>query len=408
MEERVFCKSSILFFSLLFLTFTFAVMPFFTFLNYWAASLFMLLTSIVLCYCNRNRFDFRKRQIILPVFLLYSFMSLIINRTIGYDAYYFMALTIIFSFIVSYSSGDMMRKMLRVIEVFITIIISVSLILLLLYKFTSLRFSDNQMISQSMNNVFSISSTRFNGMTAGPNLMGMIAAIGCVLYIFHLIHAEKTAERIYSFTLFFLSLYFVIISDSRSAILAILLVFFFLVALKLKRKARIIYISIALLILIFLLINLNSVLSFLSSVSGRDWNTGSSRTDIWKFSLDYIKNRPLIGYAGYSADYIFNEFGVTSAHDIYIDLALRYGIPVMILFMAIIFYDALKIFVACFKEDKIDYKREIIYSLFVLFFVRIIFESTLSICFEMVVFFIVTLTIFNMESKETLKYSQTD
>lgn len=402
MEESFFRKSSILFLFLLFLTFTFAVMPFFTFLNYSGAPLFMLLASIVLCCYNRNRFDFRKRQIILPVILLYSFLSLIMNGTIGYDSYYFLALTIIFSFIVSYSSDDMMKKMVRIIEIFITIIISVSFILLLLYKFTSLRFSDNQMISQSMDNVFS-SSSRFNGMTAGPNLMGMIAAIGCVLYIFHFIHAEKIAERIYSFIFSFLSLYFVIISNSRSAILATLLVFFFLVALKLKRKARIIYISVALLILIFLLINLNTVLSFLSSVSGRDWNTGSSRTNIWKFALELIKDRPMMGYAG-----LAKEFGVADSHNIYIHLALLYGIPVMVLFMAIIFYDTLKIFVACFKEDKIDYKREIIYSLFTLFFVRILFESTLSICFEMVVFFCSALTIFNMGSKETLKYSQTD
>lgn len=76
------------------------------------------------------------------------------------------------------------------------------------------------------------------------------------------------------------------------------------------------------------------------TIDGTQINAGTSRINIWKGTIEYIKESPLIGYGAENVEYEFLIDGVRpdSPHNIFLELASYFGIPVAMIYLIVLLY----------------------------------------------------------------------
>lgn len=155
-----------------------------------------------------------------------------------------------------------------------------------------------------------------------PNYYGSFAAIGVVLSM------KKNRKYLFLGFINIIGLYF---SGSRGAMLSlalsIVIGYFFHKGNKFKKF--IVYLLI--IALLFGMVFLLNKLGFFRSYQGT-----SGRDNLWQTSFELIRSQPLWGYGNFSSAFQGLGIGYSSSHNGLIDLALRYGLIPLLIYIIII------------------------------------------------------------------------
>lgn len=197
--------------------------------------------------------------------------------------------------------------------------------------------------------VLPATSSRLSGNLAQPNHAATLLIIG-VVCLYYFLHKYSRLPILFLF-LFLVALFFLIfalfLTYSRTAIVS-LIVLFVLFVLKFRRS-NIFVIIIACLPLCFYLL-INEFFPFWKDFGGLEFSSvpdrgvSSGRYLIWIMAFEQIKNSPLVGYGVFNnietflkiipekTDYSEGSV-LSSAHNIFFDLAIWFGVPFSLLMM---------------------------------------------------------------------------
>ena len=363
-------------------------MPFaYTQVNYMATPILMALASAHIIWIQRSQLKVRAQIIPVCVFLVLGFVSITVNQTMAYLPYWSTLASILFLLTIS-GLGDK-ETFLQIKKTTVAVLALfhvLSFVMLFLFYFTDLRNSPNPMISTSIINV--MQGGRLYGISAGPNLLGMLSATLAVIAANDLrngIIKRDTRTLILNIALIIMACASLVLTGSRSALLASFAGFAFIVFASIPSvKARRIIFTILLIALAVCLFFLPAILQLLSDLTGRDWVTGSHRTRIWGFVASKIMEHPLLGNGGNLGDMIREEggFGVTTAHNLYIELSGIYGIPAMLCFVWMFLYGLWLCIKDFLTTSRIAGYRILLYSLLVALITRSLFESSIELSME--------------------------
>ena len=144
----------------------------------------------------------------------------------------------------------------------------------------------------------------------------------------------------------------------------VLLIEMIVVSYKVKRifigRKRLFFIFIIVFLYIILL-NRNGTFSvFINQMIGRDL-TFSSRIFLWEIAIEYITKNPVFGM-GPDVVYFPSNFTepMTHAHNLYLNIAAKYGLPALVLFLVII------IWIYLVNNKKIKSRDNILLSVYVI------------------------------------------
>ncbi len=189
-------------------------------------------------------------------------------------------------------------------------------------------------------------------------LLTMCTMLSCGLFLYE----KKFWLKAVYFVLIIIQTYTLIPIDTFGSYLAVLFGIVFMIVLVFKTNKQMLY-SALLVFFMFLGISiavdsqthiLRRNFSFLSEDFEKLWSddeakldAGSGRIRLWKYTLIYIKERPLFGYGPEGVYDLFYEEGLENdrPHNEYLQHALFMGIPAAILYLAglfLLFFYALK------------------------------------------------------------------
>lgn len=107
------------------------------------------------------------------------------------------------------------------------------------------------------------------------------------------------------------------------------------------------------------LVNLKSIIYDSKLISGLLYN--QQRFEIWPATIKFISEKPLLGWGGSSFPILYNtnseKMFITHSHNIFLELAISYGMPAAIIFFSttlLIFY---KSFIKIFFKDNNYYEK---------------------------------------------------
>lgn len=175
---------------------------------------------------------------------------------------------------------------------------------------------------------------------SNPNFTGMWLLTSIVTLVYLLVSTKKMWYRGVVLLVLIIDIQLLFMTQARGSIVGLFLFVVLLPFSILIKKYRFPKIAVVILILlplivaiIYLLVVDNvrviSMLDFMIS----EGKSLSSRSDIWKFALEHIKNSPLVGdYWGISGG-----MGGSQLHNIALDIMASYGIPVFILYTLVLY-----------------------------------------------------------------------
>ena len=204
----------------------------------------------------------------------------------------------------------------------------------------------------------------------------------CIYFIY--INRYHKVKKLLYFFLTLITLYYIFMSSSRAAFIGVMislpLIFSVKVILFMILLAAIFY-FICLFIpinlyeqsIIYVPKNIKLIFTKFSSLNLVNLNT-FPRIIIWRNTLNFIISKPIIGYgAGIFGIYYITlneKFGAQHAHNIILQIAFDYGIPLSLILTSFITFLLLKGWVKIFKAKQISNK-------FNHFFDKCLFTSTL-------------------------------
>lgn len=275
-------------------------------------------------------------------------------------------------------SEDSRKSIYRYISYVICIVSAISLFLYLIIAFTDLENSSNQIVSYSLGNV--LQNNRLFGILNNPNTLGPIASVAVMITLYRRLVWKENVPLWFMCLSLIINLSCLYLSGCRAAMVSGVACAGLALMSLLPVKARRICLVVLAVCLVFVLVNLTSVLTLLSDITGRDWNTGSSRTLMWEQVPRLIMQHPVFGY-GERESYIAvadGWFHGNGTHNLYIETTLLYGlvasIPLALMVLAIA-ASAIHRFVS---EDKSHrYVPELGLLIFLFFFIESFFETLL-------------------------------
>ncbi len=178
---------------------------------------------------------------------------------------------------------------------------------------------------------------------ANPNYLGLLSAL--IIFICLLAYAVTQGKRYLIYPLPFI--WIIKLSRSRTAILAIVALGAVYLLWKLIIKHKAIYygflaLTIGAVISITLLYPMANSLSSFDEVNAKviekmGKNIFSGRERIWAESIELVKEKPITGYGMQASLEDFTEEDLNT-HNVYLQLLLQGGVPLLLLFMALIIY----------------------------------------------------------------------
>ena len=185
--------------------------------------------------------------------------------------------------------------------------------------------------------------SRVTGLFNNPNYLATWLVM-CLPFALTLIRFEKNnyANKIFLYIINFLIIYFAFSTASRNAVIGIMMSLILLI----ERK-KLIYFSIILLgsflifgylLPTFLNLNLPDIidLSSFNRISSKPLNINNPRLLIWQNSIQFIIEKPFLGWGGGTFPHVFSKLGNVSfaiknyqhTHNILFELAYNFGIPI--------------------------------------------------------------------------------
>lgn len=216
---------------------------------------------------------------------------------------------------------------------------------------------------------FQVPPNRFEGSVTGlfsnPNYCGFWLAI--ILPFTYYFFRSIKLKKIYKLFLFFLlalNLYFILMTNSRNALISLLVTLKFIFSIKVF---MILVIAILLFLITSIFIPTSLInLSFLSQFSKDILFEGIkeidqfTRIEIWKKSIKLISLKPLLGWGSgfYPLAYILinGKWQAQHTHNMPLELAFNFGIPVSLiltLFISFIFFKTYRILYSNSSLNKI-------------------------------------------------------
>ena len=203
---------------------------------------------------------------------------------------------------------------------------------------------------------FQVPQERFEGSVTGlfsnPNYCGFWLAITFpfIFYFFKLI--KRKIYKIFLFLLFAADIYFLIMTNSRNALISIFLALKFIISAKyflfLSLISICIFTSIILYSIIFNQTFLYSISSIFSLKNFKELND-LARIEVWLKSLKLIYLKPIFGWGAaiFPFAYLFldGKWNAQHSHNIIFQLAFNYGLPVSLIlgsFVVFVFYKTYK------------------------------------------------------------------
>ena len=270
-------------------------------------------------------------------FLGISLLSSIINNSI-LNRYLWMTILLviaIYSFI-SQSDRNEIKKLIDGIYISLNIILLISFIGITLILLTDIENSSNETISYSMGNF--IQEGRFYGVLNNCNALGPIAGIATYLAILKIRdNKESSTKIILHSTIMLIDLFILIGSKSLSSEAAFACGFLVLI-LSYKNKNRKTFFIIFLAIMMLGIFVIIDNIDLLSIILQKDLRTATSRTRIWENALILIKAKPITGYGTFEnyldmAEQLSIFMHKAGVHNQYLEIALQYGVPALLLFI---------------------------------------------------------------------------
>ena len=214
---------------------------------------------------------------------------------------------------------------------------------------------------------------RVTGLFNNPNYLGMWLSL-CLPFGISLLKLEKRkASKIILYIINIFIIYFAIATNSRNALLGILISILLIFGIR-----RIIYfsffVSAGLVLFNILLpnfINFNDSYLYTKLVN---FNL-IARMNIWQNAINLIYQQPLLGWGAGTFPYLNKIIGADNyqhTHNLFIELALNFGIPLALVISSTVFSIFIKSFNKIKRLDKSSSKYSIYTSFFASFFVILV------------------------------------
>lgn len=239
-------------------------------------------------------------------------------------------LSIFFSYIAS--QREMEGDVVLILFYAFNSVAFISFLVALLANHSNLIDSPSPIITNSLFNA--IQNGRIYGILDSPNQLGQITAISILISIFCI--ARKFGNKkniIINIILIIFNCYLLIGTKSRASYLGLCFALFTFVLFKQKRNRLfwlVFFLLIGTLFIIFLTINIQT----LETITNRSWVTGSGRVEIWKSAAKLITLRPVWGYGALDQyTYLDATIDKHGTHNIFIEIAILYGIPASFIFL---------------------------------------------------------------------------
>lgn len=238
---------------------------------------------------------------------------------------------------------------------------------------------------------------------SNPNTVGISSMICCFSLILGLVCFKTKFNRIVIFSAFLASLYICWISQSRSSLLCILLVFAFVILFKNRKMNRVsnkktsgVFFLVAASVLLAFLFPTIWILLYRNASNRNVEIFGkivfSNRENIWDYIYNVVTKNPMDSHFGV-------EFPFTSTHNVGLSLWWSYGIIPTLLFFGIYFLFT----VSLFKKNGSDCRKTvffiILFSLITMTFETTLFSGGVNFTFRL--FYLATFAKFNyVDAKE--------
>lgn len=292
---------------------------------------------LILFMCLVNRPSLKKIYSPFAIFFIYiALIALVTGNIIDLQLWQTLFTFALISVFMATADDDCTYKSLKSINYIIWGICGISLFLYLIGNIFDLYNSNNATIRYTFGSVF---SGRLYGVLNSPNTLGILAVVSMVITAFS-IEIKSRKNLILNVSMLCINSIVLYLSGCRTALVALIIGALVMVYLKSSHKLRKCFLIILLCALAIFICFHTQILSLMDAITGRSWTTGSGRVQIWMDAIERIKDKPFTGY-GLQKNYlalpntIINPNGT---HNLFIEIALRYGIPAFLLFTAFIAY----------------------------------------------------------------------
>lgn len=274
-------------------------------------------------------------------FCIFKILSLILNfditqaiqHFISYSLFYI--LTYLIAYKISYTFS--LEEILKPFFLMSYIIIFISIAMLSGYQPRYYLNNEDLLQSYLMSSEQKQGLINFAGPYVNQNQFGIMTFISSSIlfgkYISVLNIQDIFKSKKLTLAIFLISFFLLIVTISRGAILATLIVILTLVLKSYKSKKNLINLGLFVFFIILMTVFSNNVIDFLIERISNDGT--SSRTDIWSNAISTFKDNPLFG-VGY---YTYSESGASlSAHNAYIQQLASSGTIASIFWISIFLY----------------------------------------------------------------------
>jgi len=224
-----------------------------------------------------------------------------------------------------------------------------------------------------------------------PNYLAACIAIATPILLKRVIYPQNKQYRLLYIILLIIILLGLLMTGSRSAVVAFVFGFFVL-AIKDKKKIFIalIFMGILSIVMLYLLPqDIQDRLFYKSYIDG----SNIRRVQLWETTIDKILEKPMIGYGPISTKMIVSGYNVTGAtHNTFLMILLNFGLFGFVAFLIIYF----KIFILCLNKD-----MYLFLAIFInLSFTSFIISNNISIFFWTTLVFLIMAGNYKMDHPE--------
>lgn len=207
----------------------------------------------------------------------------------------------------------------------------------------------------------------YSGLYNNPNALGVNTLVVVILGVITLRKVKRISIKTLDILLILINISVLLLTKCRSGLLgvvAFMYLYFLLLAYKNNKKKF----SLFLIISTLLLLIVASVIFIAKPILlGSKGNLSSSRLELWKSVFYVVKFYPLIGGSSQEISDIniqYLGYDKSSYHNLFCDIAARHGIPLLLLFCAILIISFIQIFLV--EKSKKYNIYEIYIALFIL------------------------------------------
>jgi len=319
-------------------------MPYFMSISPSIIFIFIILFALVAkIFIKKEKFTLafsKKQSVLLLIFFGGCIINSVLNHVISYHGYYILKeptkrLLLFFLIINFVTSLRILRNIFRILSILIVV---QTLNALIFYYIPNIK--QPEILHSFLLHPLSISGH--------PNSLGAFLVI-LLPILFYMVKYEVEPWRRFAFVAFFICIPTVILTFSRSAFF-ILLPFFFWFLLKRKEVIK----PLGILSLVLTSILLIFLPQYLDRLMAITTDAGTGRIYLWQTGIRVTQANPLFGiglsrFGDYYSLYAVSNtpfFQSGKFHNMYIDIAAIFGIPMLMIFLGFIYFtlkDALKL-----------------------------------------------------------------